>query len=48
MYVFPGNVDFGGAAAYAYLPGTTSFYWDTYASMYIVLMHGKCYLIHHC
>ena len=39
-YVLPPNVDFGSAAAWAYLPGDVSTYFDTYASIYIVMMHG--------
>lgn len=38
-YVLPGNVDFGGAAAWAYLPGTMSVYKNDYGSDYIVMLH---------
>jgi hypothetical protein len=39
MVVVPAQVDFGGAAAWAYMPGDFSFYSDGNASMHIVLMH---------
>jgi len=39
MYILPEAVNFGGAAAYAYLGSYTSVFWNKYASMHLVLMH---------
>ena len=39
MYVLPQNVNFNGAAAYAYIGNYKSVYWNTYASRLTVLMH---------
>jgi len=39
MYVLPNSVNFGGAAAYAYVGYGQSVYWDSYASTLLVLVH---------
>jgi hypothetical protein len=49
MYVFPDAVDFGGAAAYAYLNWHRSVYMGGYASILLVQMHeiGHNLYMHH-
>lgn len=39
MYVLPKSVNFSGAAAYAYVGGSRSVYWESYASYLLVQMH---------
>lgn len=39
IYVFPQGVNFYGSAAYAYLWGGLSVFWNRYVSLYIVLLH---------
>lgn len=39
MYVLPQSVNFNGAAAYAYVNGGKSVYWNTYSSTLLVLVH---------
>mmetsp|Transcript_8240 Transcript_8240/g.15079 ORF Transcript_8240/g.15079 Transcript_8240/m.15079 type:complete len:1302 (-) Transcript_8240:105-4010(-) len=39
LYVLPGHVSFGGAAAWAYLPGSDSVFLNGYASSTFVQMH---------
>jgi len=38
MYVLPGDVSFGGAAAYAYVNSYLSVYWNTYSDDLQVLV----------